>query len=309
MRYNLTDKIIIVTGATSGIGFACVKDLVKAGAVVIGVGRNENRNRSSKNAVLELHPNGKLEYLLCDFSVQSQVRKLAEDIRYLLTKWGFDHIDGLINNAGVYLEKKQMTEDGIEMTFAVNHLGQFLLTHQLLSLLLKAENGKVLTTSSYSHRTTPLNLKKIADPFPYIGLLAYKRSKLCNVLFSYELNRRFPYITAFAVDPGLVNTGIASKGSNGISNWVWRTRRHKGTSPELPVRTYLYLLSQYDIDTSSGYYFKNCEAMKPSQKAVRKELAEELWDISCKYTNCHSQQCIKLMSKTKKGAQSEHLFC
>lgn len=288
MNFDLRSKVVVVTGATSGIGFACVNNLVKSGAAVIGVGRNKIRNQKAKNAVQEVYPNAKLDYLLCDFSIQSQVRILAEEIHKLLDKWHFEHVDGLINNAGVYLEKKQMTDDGIEMTFAVNHLGPFLLTQCLISLLSQGKNGKVLSTSSYSHRTTPINLNRISDPFPYIGVLAYKRSKLCNVLFTYELNRRFSDISAFAIDPGLVNTDIASKGSKGISDWVWRSRRKKGTSPELSARTYLYLLTQNDIDTSSGYYFKNCEAMPPSKKAIQPKLAEELWEISSKYTNNRS---------------------
>lgn len=282
---DLENKLVVVTGATSGIGFACVNQLVKAGAFVIGVGRDRNRNQKASKVVKEGHLNGQLEYLLCDFSIQSQVRSLAEEIHKQLDKWQMDHIDGLINNAGVYLEKKHMTADGIEMTFAVNHLGGFLLTQLMIPLLQKAKNGKILTTSSYSHKTTPLNLNRISNPFPYIGLLAYKRSKLCNVLFTYELNRRFPDIKAFAIDPGLVNTGIASKGSNGISHWVWRKRRQKGTSPDLPAKTYLYLLSKDVIDTSLGYYFKYCEPVQPSKKATQIKLAEELWEISSKYAN------------------------
>lgn len=284
MGFDLSGKVVVVTGATSGIGLACVKNLVKAGAFVIGVGRNEERNQKAKEGVLEAIHEGKLDYFLCDFSSQSQIRSLASKIREVLKINQIDHLDALINNAGVYLEKKQMTEDGIEMTFAVNHLGPFLLTYEVLPLLLRADHGKVLTTSSYSHRTTPLNLNRITNPWPYIGLLAYKRSKLSNVLFSYELNRRYENITAFAVDPGLVNTGIASKGSKGISDWVWRSRRHKGTSPELPARTYLYLIAQDDIDTTNGYYFKNCEPKHPSPKAKDASLAADLWEISTELT-------------------------
>jgi NAD(P)-dependent dehydrogenase (short-subunit alcohol dehydrogenase family) len=138
--------------------------------------------------------------------------------------------------------------------------------------------------SSYSHFTTPLNLKRIANPFPYFGLLAYKRSKLCNVLFTYEFNRRHPELSAFAVDPGLVNTGIASKGGHGISHLVWKNRRYKGDPPELPAQTLLYLVAEPNIDTSQGYYFKNCTYKEPSKKSRREDLAAELWDLSLELT-------------------------
>ncbi len=281
--YDLSGKQIIVTGATSGIGLAAVKVLVKSGAFVIGVGRSEERNQQAKDSVLALHPQGKLQYLLADLSSQGQVRALAKEIIHLLKKDGTLFIDALVNNAGVYLEKKHMTEDGVEKTFTVNHLAPFLLTHELLPLLENAD-GRVLTVSSYSHYTTPLCLNRIADPWPYIGLLAYKRSKLCNVLFSYELNRRYENITGFSVDPGLVNTAIASKGSNGISHWVWRIRRKQGTTAEVPARTILYLCGEEDIPLEQGYYFKDCKPKTPSRNARRPDLASRLWSLSSRLT-------------------------
>jgi NAD(P)-dependent dehydrogenase (short-subunit alcohol dehydrogenase family) len=144
---------------------------------------------------------------------------LSQEVRDLFDKHGEESLDVLVNNAGIYLEKNQYSVDGIEKTFAVNHLAPFLLTHELLDLLKNSEQPRVLTVTSYSHRMTPVILRRFVDPWPYIGLLAYKHSKLCNVLFTNEFNRRVDgKIMAFAVDPGLVNTSIASKGSNGISD-------------------------------------------------------------------------------------------
>lgn len=283
-EFDLSGKNIIVTGATSGIGLAAVKLLVEAGAFVIGVGRSEQRNQKAKESVLSAHPNGKLRYLLADLASQKQVRALAVELSRVLESIKLTHINVLINNAGVYLERKQMTEDGIEKTFAVNHLAPFLLSHELLPLIQKSDHGRILTVSSYSHYTTPLCLKWISDPWLYIGLLAYKRSKLCNVLFVYELNRRYDNISGFAVDPGLVNTAIASKGSDGISHWVWRVRRKQGTSPEIPARTILYLCSQEDIPMDQGYYFKDCKPKTPSRNARRSDLASRLWSLSSHLT-------------------------
>jgi retinol dehydrogenase 12 len=279
-NYDLSGKNIILTGATSGIGLAAVKLLVGSGAFVIGVGRSEKRNQKAKESVLSMYPDGKLRYLLADLADQREVRGLATQIISLLKKEKQAYIDVLVNNAGAYLEKKQITEDNIEKTFAVNHLAPFLLTHDLLPLLRKSNSGRVLTVSSYSHYTTPLCINRIIDPWPYIGLLAYKRSKLCNVLFVYELNRRYEEITGFAVDPGLVNTAIASKGSDGISHWVWRVRRKQGTPTEVPAKTIRYLCGEQEISLDQGYYFKDCKPKTPSRNARRSDLAAKLWSLS-----------------------------
>ncbi len=279
MAYDLSGKAVVVTGATSGIGLAVARQFAETGAFVIGVGRSAERNAIAAESILKTVPQAKVIYLLADLASQAQVRRLAVEVKQTLKNNGFDRLDVLVNNAGVYMEKRVLTEDDIETTFAVNHLAGFLLTHELLDWLRRA-NGRVMMTSSYSHRTTPLCLNRITHPWPHIGLMAYKRSKLCNVLFAYELNRRYSDLTAFAVDPGLVNTGIASKGSNGIADWVWRRRRHAGTSPDIPARTYVYLAGEETVDTTHGYYFKDCQPMAPSKKAQDPVLAKKLWDLS-----------------------------
>lgn len=281
---DLSGKSILVTGATSGIGLAAVKKFVSAGAFVIGVGRSEVRCQNAHVQVMAGNPQGKAVYFLADLSDPAQIRAVSQDITQVLKENQFSQLDVLVNNAGVYLERKELTQEGIEKTFAVNHLAPFLLTHEMLGLLVQADPGRVLTVSSYSHRTTPLSLKRIANPSPYIGLLAYKRSKLCNVLFTRSLNQRFDRLQAFAVDPGLVNTAIASKGVQGISHWVWRSRRKKGTDPEVPVKTLLYLAATDQIDLSQGIYIKNSQPKNASRKSHREDLAEALWALSCELT-------------------------
>jgi NAD(P)-dependent dehydrogenase (short-subunit alcohol dehydrogenase family) len=279
MAIDLHQKATVVTGATSGIGLAVARQFAEAGAFVIGVGRSVERNKKAIESILAESPQANVTYILADLSSQAEVRQLAIDIKEILTLKGFDQLDVLINNAGVYMEKMVLTEDRIETTFAVNHLAGFLLTYELLDWIRRAD-GRVLTTSSYSHRTTPLCLNRIAYPWPHIGLMAYKRSKLCNVLFTYELNRRYSDLTAFAVDPGLVNTAIASKSSKGIADWVWRRRRNAGTSSDVPARTYVFLTKEKEIDTSHGYYFKDCKPIASSRKSQDPMLAEKLWELS-----------------------------
>ena len=283
-NFDLSGKAVVITGATSGIGLAAATQFAQNGAFVIGIERSEARILQAKNVIQQSKPTGQIVYLLADLANQSEVRHLGEVIPSVLAKHHFTHLHILINNAGVYLEKKQKTIDKIEMTFAVNHLAGFILTHVLLPHLQQAKEGRVITVSSYAHRTAPLNLKRIANPFPYIGLLAYKRSKLCNILFTNELNNRVSDVIGFAVDPGLVNTAIASKGDPGISDWVWQRRRKRGTSTDVPVKTLLYLAGKDDIDTTQGFYYKNCQAEKPSWNARRKCLAEKLLTLSCQLT-------------------------
>lgn len=193
-------------------------------------------------------------------------------------------MDVQVNNAGVYLAKKTMTSDGIEMTFAVDHLAGFLLTHELWTLLLKSGDTRVITMSSYAHKTTWMNLKRIANPRLYFSLLAYKRAKLCNVLFTRALNRRFPQGKAVAVDPGLVNTGIASKGGKGISSWVWGWRRHQGVSPDVPAKVTLRIAAYTDLDLSLGSYDQSGDPGLPVKNAQHEGLAARLWDLSCRLT-------------------------
>jgi len=277
-------KTAVVTGATSGIGLAVARSLARAGTFVIGVGRSPERNETARGQILSEFPDARVNYLLADLSEQVQVRRLAVEIRFLLEKEGFSALDILVNNAGVYLAKKTMTPDGIEMTFAVDHLAGFLLTHELWPLLLKAGDARVITMSSYAHKTTWMNLNRIANPRPYFSLLAYKRAKLCNVLFTRALNRRYSQVKAVAVDPGLVNTGIASKGGKGISSWVWGWHRHQGVSPEVPAEMILRLAADPELDFSHGSYYQSGNLGLPSRKAQDEGLAARLWDLSCRLT-------------------------
>jgi NAD(P)-dependent dehydrogenase (short-subunit alcohol dehydrogenase family) len=281
---QLAGKSVVITGATSGIGLAAAIKFTQEGAFVIGVGRSAVRNDLAQNMITEANPKSRFVYLLADLGDQNQVHALGAKIKAQLNQHGYRQLDVLINNAGVYLEKKHTTFDGIEMTFAVNHLAPFILSHELFALLKQSQRGRVITVTSYSHRITPLTLKRISSPYPYIGFLAYKRSKLCNILFTYEFNYRLQGVEAFAVDPGLVNTRIVSKGENGLFAWFGRRRVSKGTSTDVPVMTLLYLSNEDQIDTSIGYYFKGCQPQTPSPSARRKDLARDLWDLSSQLT-------------------------
>lgn len=280
----LQDKNILVTGATSGIGFRAALDLAGKGANVIGAGRDAARCETARQRILSQYPQAKVTFLVADLSSQNQVKSLAEEVKNLLKKNSPPRLDVLVNNAGLVSDKKRFTEDGIELTFAVNHLAPFLLTQQLLPILSASPDSRVITVSSNSHYTTWFNPRNASNPGFYNLLWAYKVSKLSNVLFTAEFNRRNPEtrLHAYAVDPGLVNTDIGLKGNNGLVNWFWSLRQKNGTDAEIPVRTILRLASDIRDNLDTHLYWKNRQPTRPSRAALNPDLAKRLWEESCR---------------------------
>lgn len=190
----------------------------------------------------------------------------------------------LVNNAGLFADKKRFSEDGIELTFAVNHIAPFLLTHLLLPALTASAEAKVLTVSSNSHYLTWFDPQHAINPRPYVHLWAYKVSKLSNVLFTAEFNRRNPgsQMRAFAIDPGLVNTDIGLKNNRGIVKFGWSIRQKQGQSVDVPVRTITHLVSDDLGQDDHSLYWKNCRPKAPSPAALNANLARRLWEESCR---------------------------
>ncbi len=279
---SLSGKTAVVTGATSGIGLHSLIALVKAGAFVIGVGRDLQRSLEAEEQVLAACPGGQVRYLLADLSRQAEIRQLASDIEEELREAGFSALDVLVNNAGTYSGRRIYTEDGVELMLAVNHLAPFLLTRLLLPLLEAAPAGRILTISSDSHRYALLNLNRLNHPLIYFGLDRYQVTKLANVLFTFELNRRLANtrIRAFSVEPGLINTAIGSKGSGALASFVWKYRRKKGRSADIPAQTVLFLCSEPSLQDTRDYNWRDCHPKAPSRKAQQADLARKLWQKS-----------------------------
>jgi retinol dehydrogenase 12 len=279
---DLSGKSVVITGATSGIGLQAALTFACQGAFVIGVGRDLQRCLQAEASIRAACPAAQVRYLLANLSQMSQVRALAASIRSELSARQISTLDVLVNNAGAYSARYVLTADGLELTQAVNHFAPFLLTHALLPLLTAAPSGRIITVSSGSHYGATLDLKRLNHPLIYIGLWAYKVSKLANVLFSLELNRRLSASAsrarAFALDPGLVNTDMGLKSGDGLSSLVWKYRRRGGSSPEVPVRTVLYLASQPSLP--EAIYWRDCRPRTPSRQAQRGDLARQLWDLS-----------------------------
>ncbi|MGC9349773.1 MAG: SDR family NAD(P)-dependent oxidoreductase [Anaerolineae bacterium] len=282
-RNDLKGKTIVVTGATSGIGRAVVQALALGGAHVIGVGRSPDRCCFVQEAVSAASPGARLSFAIADLASQGQVRSLNSEIRRMVEEAGADYIDVLINNAGTVSSWRKVTEDGYELQFAVNHLAPFLLTLGLLPLLQAAPSGRVVTVSSGSHYKARMNWRDLMYRRHYSCLRAYKQSKLANVLFTVELNRRLGKqspVRAYAADPGLVDTGIGQKGTSGLEKLVWKLRRRRGASPEEGAKTIVYLATQDLAENADRVYWKACRPKQPSASALQAEDASRLWTIS-----------------------------
>jgi NAD(P)-dependent dehydrogenase (short-subunit alcohol dehydrogenase family) len=288
-EYDLSDKTIVVTGATSGIGLATATELAHRGAYVIGVGRSQERCELAETKIRTVAPEARVTFLMADLASQKQVRELAERIRRKAASEGKSaRIDALINNAGTFSGWFIATAEGFELQLAVNHLAPFLLTHELMPLLKAAPAGRVITVSSGSHYRTRINWNDIELRRHYNCLRAYKQSKLANVLFSFELNRRLranargpnATVRGFAVDPGLVNTEIGLKGTSGLVKWIWTKRRQGGVDPAAGADTSLYLASEPSVQTVEDVYWEKRRPKRPSRYSQRIDAAQRLWEVS-----------------------------
>ena len=283
MDTSLNGKTYAVTGATSGIGLATAEQLVQQGAAVIGIGRSQERCDQAKKHLLGINPQASVVYCLADLSLQSEIRDLRRKIEQALHEMGTKHLDGLVNNAGTFTYWLSLTPEGFEKQWAVNHLAPFLLTHELLPLLLAAPAARVVTVSSASHYQGRLNWDDLQLLRRYNGLRAYQNTKLANVLFSLEFNRQVgpgSTVRAFAADPGLVNTEIGLKGTPALVRWFWKRRSAGGKPPAVPAAGVVFLLTDPSLDDTNEVYWKYDQAKEPSKRALNEDDAFRLWGAS-----------------------------
>lgn len=269
---------VLITGATSGIGLASALELAKNGFRILGIGRDIKRCEQAKQLILSAVPGAEAEFFCADLMQQREVHRVADEITAYLNENYGGELFALVNNAGCVRSWHTTTEEGYEQQFALNHLAGFLLTHRMMPYLLKAK-GRVLMTSSGSHRHMKIRWNDLMFRKGYHPLLAYKQSKLCNVLFAKSLNDRFAWLGlhAYAVDPGLVCTEIGCKNTGGLVDFVWKHRSKHGVNPDVPAKTYAYLCTTEPAP--EGLYYYLCKEA-PYSKEVNWENAGRLFRIS-----------------------------
>jgi NAD(P)-dependent dehydrogenase (short-subunit alcohol dehydrogenase family) len=276
----MQNKICLITGATSGIGQAAALSLAKLGATVIVAGRDETRCQKTLTKIRNETGNSNVDYLLADLSIQAQVRKLAEDFKSRYTR-----LDVLVNNAGAIFFLRRHSANGVEMTFALNHLAYFLLTNLLLDTLKASAPARIVNVASNSHLGEHLDFDNLELKRGYWAVRAYGRSKLANLYFTYELSRRLQGtgVTANAMHPGFVRTNMGA--NNG---WLVRLFLPlvylRSLTPAEGARTVVYLASSPEVEGVTGKYFVREREVASDPVSYDESAAKRLWDVSEKMT-------------------------
>lgn len=271
---SLQGKTVLVTGATSGIGKQTALALAGLGARVVLVARNPERGAP---ALAEVQAAGGTAELLCaDFSSLAEVRGLAQTF---LARHPTLHV--LVNNAGATYMERKVSADGFELSFAANHLAPFLLTHLLLPALKAAKAARVVNVSSVVHRTTHLDFDDLQSEKHYGGLHAYAKSKLANILFTYELARRLAGsgVTSNCLHPGIVATGFGQN-QPGFFKALFAFASPLFVSPATGARTQVFLAASPEVEGVTGHYFVRCKKARSSKYSYDLEVARHLWEVS-----------------------------
>jgi NAD(P)-dependent dehydrogenase (short-subunit alcohol dehydrogenase family) len=270
-------RIGVVTGASSGIGLYTALGLVRTGMAVVLVGRDRARTEAARRFVTERAGSDRVEVALADFASLAEVRRLAEELLA-----GHDRLDLLVNNAGLMSPRYRLSTDGLELTFAVNHLAPFLLTNLLLDRLKASAPARIVTVASEAHRRQRLDLGTLGMGTNWGQMKAYGRSKLCNILFTRELATRLAGsgVVATCLHPGIVATGIGQHG--GIIELGWRLMKPFMIGPEQGAETSLYLATVPDPTPFHGGYVIGKALARPDAAALDAGLAHRLWDESAR---------------------------
>ena len=271
-------KIVLVTGASSGLGLETARGLAAQGATVVLLVRSRERGEAAIAEIRRGVPDASLHLVLGDLYVMAEVRRAAADFR---SRW--DRLDVLVHNAGLIHESRQVTADGFERTFALNHLAPFLLTYELREWLARSAPARVVTVASAAHRWGALDFDDLQAERGYKEMTAYGNSKLCNILFSNELARRLAGtgVTSNSLHPGTVRTNFGQSGG------FWLRLGMKVAAPFFlsaagGARTSIYLATSPEVEGVTGKYFEKCKPATPRRAALSPDVAKRLWDVSAK---------------------------
>jgi NAD(P)-dependent dehydrogenase (short-subunit alcohol dehydrogenase family) len=281
----MVGKTVVITGASSGIGLETARALAAQGARIVMVVRSKERGEAAIANIRGSAPGGRgpvvpdaqIELVLADLSSLAEVRRAGAELRAKLGR-----LDVLVNNAGLIHATRELTVDGFERTFALDHLAAFLLAYELRELLAASAPARIVTVSSAAHSFARFELDDLATMEHWKGQFAvYGASKLCNIWFARESARRMApkRVASYALHPGAVASNFGASGS-----WLLRTgtklARPFLKTPEQGARTSVYLASSPDVEGMTGGYFVNCKPKAPSSRARDDDQARRLWALS-----------------------------
>jgi len=275
----MNHKICLITGANAGIGRATAEELARQGFHIVMVCRSREKGELAQKELIADTNNQAIDLLIADLSSMQQVRELAAQVEQQ-----YDRLDVLINNAAAVYDNFELTEDGIERQFAVNHVAPFLLTNLLLPLIKNTAAARIVNVASNAHYGGNLKFGDLYFKKRYIGFRMYQRTKLCNILFTYELHRRLreeghQQIAVNCLHPGVVDTDIGGKHTKGIMRFGWRLLKLFGRAipTDKGAATSVFLASSAAIEGISGKYFDDCKMKTSSKLSHNPQLAKALW--------------------------------
>jgi NAD(P)-dependent dehydrogenase (short-subunit alcohol dehydrogenase family) len=282
----MENKVCLVTGATNGIGKVTALELARRGAMVVLAGRSAAKTDAVVAEIKVRSGNDHAEGLVADLSTQAGVRALADAF-----KARYNRLDVLVNNAGAIFNERRESADGIEMTFALNHLSYFLLTHLLLDVLKASAPARIVNVSSNAHMGSGINFDDLEFKHGYMNFRVYAQSKLANILFTTELARRLQGtgVTANALHPGFVSSGFG-RNDGSMMNIGMMLMRPFQISPEKGAETTLYLATSPEVEGVTGGYFSKRKPARTSSAARDQAAAERLWAISEQMTGVHAAE-------------------
>ena len=276
----MAGRVCLVTGATGGIGYETAAGLARMGARVGLVGRDASKLAGCAERIRAAAPGGQIDTFTADLSSQAEIRRLAAEIRRT-----YPQLHVLVNNAGAIFDRRETTVDGIERTWALDHLGYVLLTLELLDTLgATAEAGgkpRIVNVASAAHYRGHIDFDDLGGAKRFAAMKAYSQAKLGNVLFTYALARRLSAkgITANCLHPGVVNTGFA-KNTGGVFGTAWSLIRPFLISPEKGARTSLHVATAPELDGVTGRYFSDQKPKTSSRESRDEAVQERLWRVS-----------------------------
>ncbi|HEY2885173.1 MAG TPA: SDR family oxidoreductase [Rhizomicrobium sp.] len=273
-------KTVVVTGGTSGIGEVAALRLAEKGARIVLIARDQTRAAATLAKLKNANPSAAHAAHYGDLSALAEMKRVAGEVAAAEPR-----IDVLVNNAGAVFLSRKTSVDGLEMTFATNHMAYFVVTNILLDRLKATPRARIVSTASDAHRSGKLDFDDLQSEKSYGSFRVYGTSKLCNILFTRELARRLDGadVTANCLHPGFVGTRF---GQNNASNILTKLLRDAvmslGISPEEGAKTIIHLASSPDVATISGEYFYKCKVAEPTAAAQNDDDAKRLWDVSAK---------------------------